>query len=399
MKVLHFADFHLGISSDGRVDTKTMLNERVLDYLDSLDSLIEYAKENNADIALFAGDAFNKPNPEMSYIREFGDRIIKLAEICPVVLLVGNHDMPGIIEKASPIDLFGVMRVPNVYVGWTYEVLKIATESGDIQIATVPYPTRRQLLPRGSREELKDVVHNIIKGLAKEIDTSIPSVLLGHFTVEGSVYKPDMSVMSDKDAEVDKEDLLKPWDYVALGHLHLHQCINDYPPIVYAGSLDRVTFNDEKDNKGFVWVDINGEVNWEFIQVDARSYKTLKFDFIKHPNKRPTDVIINKIQDKDLNGAIVRVLINIEEEHAVRIDVSHIGDALKSAGVFYVNQIHVNRVKAQSSIRLSDVPVATIPKIDLVDLYFQDIGVKNKDKSALLSLAKEIMGDVDASLV
>src|SRR3990167_1356252 len=120
MKIIHFADFHLAIDSYGPMDPETHLNGRVMDFLYSFDTLIDFAVDEDVDIAIFAGDAFHKPSPDPTLLGLFGERIVRLSEQCPVVLVVGNHDASGNADKASALDVFATLRTPNVYVCWDY---------------------------------------------------------------------------------------------------------------------------------------------------------------------------------------------------------------------------------------------------------------------------------------
>ena len=44
---------------------------------------------------------------------------------------------------------------------------------------------------------------------------------------------------------------LPQFDYVALGHIHKHQVIGQNPHVVYSGSIQRIDFGEENDEKGF----------------------------------------------------------------------------------------------------------------------------------------------------
>ncbi|MBI4267671.1 MAG: metallophosphoesterase, partial [Chloroflexi bacterium] len=58
MKILHFADLHLGVESYGHIDPATGISSRLLDFLSALDQVVDYALENGVDLILFCGDAY-----------------------------------------------------------------------------------------------------------------------------------------------------------------------------------------------------------------------------------------------------------------------------------------------------------------------------------------------------
>ena len=117
VSVLHLADVHIGMENYGRLDPATGLNGRVMDFLRRLAGVVDYALENEVDLVLFAGDAYKSRDPNSTYRREFARRIKRLADAgIPVVLLVGNHDLPAVKRRASSIEIFRTLEVPNVLV-------------------------------------------------------------------------------------------------------------------------------------------------------------------------------------------------------------------------------------------------------------------------------------------
>jgi exonuclease SbcD len=98
----------------GRIDPTTGTSTRVRDFLDRLDEVIEYAIDKEADLAVFAGDAFKDRNPEPTQQREFAQRVKRLADHMPTLLLVGNHDMPGMAVKANSLDIFRALMKPGL---------------------------------------------------------------------------------------------------------------------------------------------------------------------------------------------------------------------------------------------------------------------------------------------
>ena len=94
LHVLHFADAHIDIANYGRLDPQTALPVRVMDFLHALDQIINTAVDENVDLVIFAGDAYKDRNPQPTFQREWGKRIMRLSQAgIPTLLLVGNHDV------------------------------------------------------------------------------------------------------------------------------------------------------------------------------------------------------------------------------------------------------------------------------------------------------------------
>src|SRR5450759_1604640 len=123
IRMLHFADIHIGMENFGQIDPATGVNQRVLDFVRRMSDIVDYAIEHAADIVLFSGDAFKTRDPNPTYQREFARQIMRLTrENIPTVLLVGNHDMPLMEKRASSVDIFRTLDVPNVIVGHKEEL-------------------------------------------------------------------------------------------------------------------------------------------------------------------------------------------------------------------------------------------------------------------------------------
>ena len=65
IRLLHFADIHVGMENYGKVDPGSGVNARVLDFLCRFDELIDYGLEHDVDLVIFAGGASKRrgPNP------------------------------------------------------------------------------------------------------------------------------------------------------------------------------------------------------------------------------------------------------------------------------------------------------------------------------------------------
>ena len=62
MRILHFSDLHIGVENYGRIDPQTGLSTRLIDFLASLDQVVEYALTENVDLVLLATRCTNPRN-------------------------------------------------------------------------------------------------------------------------------------------------------------------------------------------------------------------------------------------------------------------------------------------------------------------------------------------------
>ncbi|HET7376550.1 MAG TPA: exonuclease subunit SbcD, partial [Anaerolineae bacterium] len=196
INVLHFADIHVGMENYGHIDSATGINSRVIDFLRRFDEVIDYGLGHDVDLVVFAGDAFKTRDPSPTLQREFARRVKKLVDAnVPLVMLVGNHDLPAMDKKASSIDIYRTLGVPNVIIGWEEALHVIETKRGKVQVATAPYPMRNRLMTQDEHKSksieeldhsLQEVVGDNIRALAQQLDPTLPSILTGHFTVSGA---------------------------------------------------------------------------------------------------------------------------------------------------------------------------------------------------------------------
>jgi exonuclease SbcD len=399
IRMLHFADLHVGMENYGRLDPATGTSSRVRDFLDRLDEVINYALEHEADLAIFSGDAFKNRDPEPTQQREFARRMKRLVDAVPTLLLVGNHDMPGMAAKANSLDIFRALEVPGVRVGYKSDGHVIETQRGPVYLAWVPYPMRNRLLSREehagkSIEELenalREVVADLVETLAREADShDMPRVLAGHFSVAEAEFGSERSVMLGRDVAVFLSTLADPrWDYVALGHIHKHQVLNPdrYPPVVYSGSLERIDFGEEDQEKGFCLVDLAREkTTWSFVPVEARPFHTIRVDAREAPD--PTAAVLADLEGMSLEGAIVRVLVQLQAGQEVALREREVEAALTMAA----HASLIREVEAEVRARLGDLEPQTLTPLELVEFYFKSREVEGERLETLLVKAEDLL--------
>jgi exonuclease SbcD len=145
---LHFADAHIDMANYGRHDPQTGLPMRVMDFLKSLDTIVDTAIQEKVDLVLFAGDAYKDRNPAPTYQREWGRRIIRLSKAgIPTLLLVGNHDLSPALGRAHAVEEFATLEVPHVRVLDRPAFLKPGDLEGvPLQVLALPWVSRSGLM-------------------------------------------------------------------------------------------------------------------------------------------------------------------------------------------------------------------------------------------------------------
>jgi exonuclease SbcD len=399
VKVLHFADVHLGVENYGRPDAATGLHTRLLDFVRSFDELLEYALAEAVDLVLFCGDAYKNRDPNPTHQREFALRIHRLASAgIPVFLLIGNHDIPRTAGRADTLDIFATLEVANVHVGRRPATHTIPTRSGPVQIVALPWIVRSHLLSRDeyknrSLSEIEELtlhkVENILKEEVEGLDPDLPTILAVHGTVRGATYGSERSVMLGQELLLPMSFLNIPaFDYVALGHIHRQQVLCQDPPIVYSGSLDRIDFGEEKEAKGFVVAEVErGKAEFKFVELTStRRFVTIK---VQADGADPMSQVQEAIAGHDIKDAVVRLIIHttMEKNRLLHDNEIHkwLGEAFKVATV-------VRDVERVSRLRLgSDQTVEQMTPREVLERYLQVRQVPKERVEKLLEFAQRIM--------
>ena len=405
MRILHFADLHIGVENYGRIDPETGLSTRLLDFLQALDEVVEYALSQNIDLVLLAGDAYKSRDPNQTHQRELAKRLATLSSAgIPIFLLLGNHDRPNAIGRATAIEIFDTLQVPNLYVGDEIKTYVVETPKGSLQITALPWPRRSMLFSREDtrslsveevNERIQDLFTRGIQQAAERLDPEIPAILTGHITVSGATLGSERSMMLGQDHFLLPSSIHLPaFDYIALGHIHKHQVLRENPLMVYSGSLQRVDFGEEKDPKGFCVIDLDPSriqgrrlVDFRFQQVNARNFTTIDVNVPKE-SRNPTQDILHAIDRHNVSGAIVRLRISLTAEQStiLRDGDAAIRDALKDA--HYIASIN-KQVAEERRSRLPPDTVNGLGPLKALALYLQSRETRPQRQEKLLQYARK----------
>jgi len=199
--------------------------------------------------------------------------------------------------------------------------------------------------------------------------------------------------MIGRDVSIPISELADPaWDYVAMGHIHKHQNLTQgrrgLPPVVYSGSMERIDFGEEDEHKGFCWVELErGNTSWQFIPVKARPFITLRID-VRHAAD-PTQKVIDIISHKNLEDAVVRLIIQADEESENRLREVTIQNALREARVGAIAGVQKD-IERPTRTRLGANPEGLTP-VELLERYFKSKDIDDARIQVLLAHAEPFL--------
>ena len=342
VKILHLSDIHMGSGfSHGRINPETGVNTRLEDFSRALGRCVDDAIAQQVDLVLFGGDAFPDATPPPYIQQAFAQEFCRLVEAnIPTVLLVGNHDQHAQGAGGASLCIYRTLGVPGFIVGDTLTTHRIETQSGPIQVITLPWLTRSTLLTRPETQGLSmeavselllEKLRIVLEGEIRKLDAAIPTVLLAHVMTDTARFGAEKILAVGKGFTVPMAILAREcFDYIALGHVHKHQQVNQFPLAIYPGSIERVDFSEEKEEKGYVLVEIHqGKTTAEFQPLPARAFKTVEVDLTK--SKNPQSRLIEAIKQVAIAQAVVRVIYQATASQIEKIDNTIIGEALAAA--------------------------------------------------------------------
>jgi exonuclease SbcD len=402
---IHTADIHFGVENYGKLDQKTGIHSRLLDFEKALNLCIDYAIAQNVDFFLFAGDAYKTANPSPTQQKLLMRCFLRLhtANI-PVVIVVGNHDNPLSFGKANSLEIFGDMPLEGFHVIAKPELLVLQTKNGPVQIVGIPWPTRNTIsLNKKHLSEsfdhitryIAESVSAVITHYAQQCDPTIPSVLTGHLTVASGVFSgSEKRAIYGNDPTLFTSQLaIEPFDYVALGHLHRYQDLNPhgYPAVVYAGSIERVDFGERKEEKGFCVINLERKKTVHhfrelptrpFIQIEV----TLNDDTEKH-----TEQLLAKLAEQSIDKAVVKIIYHVPAGVKDCVDIGTIERACANTqylvGILPIHEVTTRQKRRGMKV---ETDLAT-----LLDSYFEDRADTQTKKNLLVQKALELYAEAD----
>ena len=250
MKLLHTSDWHFGMT----LGTGSYAEDQRF-FLDRLYRLI---REEKIEALLLSGDIYDSSVVSAEAIGLYNEAMTKLClELgVTVIAIAGNHDSAARLASCREL-----LKGAGLHITGKVErdPAPVLLDGGKVAVYSIPFFTRDEitaLLP-----EKKDQIRNTETAMLaycdhirERMDESRKNIILSHSLIVGSELSE-----SDRSARVGfataiSKDVFQGFDYVALGHIHKPQAIENH--IRYSGSPLKYSFGaEESQEKGVVVVD------------------------------------------------------------------------------------------------------------------------------------------------
>ena len=286
MNFFHLSDLHIGLklmNRDMREDQEYILKQ-----------IAELAAEKQPDAIVIAGDIYDKPVPSAEAVAVFDRFISLLNEAAPraeIMIISGNHDSGTRVNlyrsvlQRQRIHMIGMPpQLPEEHI----EKVTLQDGFGRVNFYLLPFvkPSMLKAIAgsdeNGSNLSYDETLRRLIE--RETIDTRERNVLVSHqfyLPVDAEadqVERMDSEIVTVGNVDQVRADVLQPFDYAALGHIHKPMRVGS-DCWRYCGTPLACSVSEAGQQKGIIFVELaeKGNVNTEVLPlVPLRQVRKIK---------------------------------------------------------------------------------------------------------------------------
>jgi exonuclease SbcD len=255
MRILLVADTHLGF--DLPLRPRVERRRRGHDFLANFERALEPALRGEVDLVVHGGDLLDRSRVPVALVDVALAPIIRVAEAeTPVYIVPGNHERSRI-----PPHLW--VAHPNIHIFDRPRTFLHSGQQGSVALVGFPF-TRR------IRASFPDLLRQ-----AREAAPAADCCLLCmHQTVEGARVGPGNYTFRLGRDIIPGREIPAGFDAVLSGHIHRRQVLTHdlagrslAAPVIYPGSVERTSFAERAEEKGYAVVTVGLEPGPARVQV------------------------------------------------------------------------------------------------------------------------------------
>ena len=264
MKLIHTSDWHFGMN----LGTGSYAEDQRY----FLEGLYDLIRQEQVEALLLAGDIFDSSVVSAEAIGLYNEAMTRLClELkIPVIAIAGNHDSAARLSSCREL-----LKGAGLHITGKIEKdpRPVLLEDGTVAVYSIPFFTRDEvtaLLPekKGEIRNTESAMLVYCDHIREQMDKNRKNIVLSHSLIVGSELSE-----SDRSARVGfatavSKDVFAGFDYVALGHIHKPQAIENH--IRYSGAPLKYSFGaEETQEKGVVLIDTE-TMDIRFIPIPLR---------------------------------------------------------------------------------------------------------------------------------
>lgn len=297
MRILHTADWHLG--------KRLEQSERTEEHQAFLNWLILTLQTEKIDVLIVAGDIFDTGSPSNTAFEQYYGFLRQVKDTCcrEVIIIGGNHDSISTLNAPqSLLKYFNVHIVGGVPEEFTDQLIEIRNPEGKLElvVCAVPFLRDRDIRLSVAGETAEERETRIKKGISDHYhkfkayigeykSNHIPVIATGHlFAAGSSTSDSEKEIHVGNLGQIGGDQFPEEFNYVALGHIHRPQIINNMNHIRYSGSPIPLSFSETEDRKQVIVLEFEGDKMISLIEIQVpcnRRLIRIKGDFEKVKTK------------------------------------------------------------------------------------------------------------------
>jgi DNA repair protein SbcD/Mre11 len=387
VRLVHLSDLHLGYRQYQRL-TSSGFNQREYDVARTFERAVGEIIQLRPDLILVAGDVFHSSRPTNAAILHAFRQFLHIRTELPetrIVMIAGDHDTPRTTESGNILGLFAQIG--------------LSVAANDSRAITIPELDTTVLA-------VPDIPGLPLPQLSlKAPDRRRHNLLLIHANVNEVVPQYYAELDRATNSISRKELRLGDWDYVALGHYHVHRMVE--PNAFYSGSLDYTSLNvwfdigEEEDSglkgKGFIEYDLDNRRMTFHPLEPSRAFLRLRDINARDMSPAEVDVAIRSAVEKVKGGIedkVVRIVIrDIARQVSRELDHRALRDYKKRALSFILDLRRPESTRRQTG----GAPARRPSVVDVVreQLNSRDIP-SDLDRARLVELGMKYLEDAES---
>lgn len=398
MRILHTADWHLG--------KRLEQSERTDEHQAFLDWLILTLDAQRIDVLIIAGDIFDTGSPSNTALELYYAFLRKVKDTCceEVIIIGGNHDSISTLNAPqSLLKYFNVHIVGGVPEEFTDQIIQINNAAAEpvLLVCAVPFLRDRDIrlsiagettLEREQRlkQGITDHYHRFIPHITPFKDKEIPVIATGHlFAAGSSTSDSEKEIHVGNLGQIGAEQFPEAFDYIALGHIHRPQKINQVDHIRYSGSPIPLSFSETSDRKIVLVIEFEGPALTLIDEVEVpctRRLLRIKGDLLQ---------VKNKLTQVENTNALFPAWIEIQVE--TNAFIYELEDELQAliAGNDHIERLFIRQVRTGVIKNLNEQTqdLAALNELDPETVFQRkcESTYPGEDHSSLMDTFKQVM--------